>query len=493
NSDFVIKNVRPVSQIEQEEIKKNIIEQEKLVLAMKDEQNGLMRSLYKFEGILDEIKRNILLKFGRDDVYQDFNQSNHDLLISTIQKQQKQLNDDVESISADKNNLMNFIQDSQKSVDWICQEVDVEYLISLEFSWSESEIERIKIEPLKFSQINLKQYSECKDALEKQKNLVLKIFDDFLLQLRRCNNNNLYDFIRETENVLGASRLFDYQYVCKTFSQIKDSVKYLKEQSVHRLEQLELNRLQIVERVTARMKEIYKDLLDIARNTKITLYERLVSLVRIDAPTWQDEESKNSISAHLNTIIEEIYAIESSGGNEDEISKFIDASMTSRFLLNKIIGLEKIKVSVFKPRQESMLKDSKAEYLRWDDVERWSGGEKFCAYMGMFLALTSYLRGRTSGSASSWRVLLADNPFGVASSKHILDPIFTMASINRIQLVCFTAHSVDEILKRFKAVYSLKLVPAFGREHMRYEKIEKGFYTAPSLITSPEKAQEAVF
>ena len=66
----------------------------------------------------------------------------------------------------------------------------------------------------------------------------------------------------------------------------------------------------------------------------------------------------------------------------------------------------------------------------------------------MFMIMLTHIRRQSEGLLHSWKVLLADNPFGVASSDHILDTMFQVARGNRIQLLCLTAHRAS-ILKHF--------------------------------------------
>ncbi|MDD2756970.1 MAG: hypothetical protein PHS80_15765 [Methanothrix sp.] len=94
--------------------------------------------------------------------------------------------------------------------------------------------------------------------------------------------------------------------------------------------------------------------------------------------------------------------------------------------------------------------------------------------------MLTHIRQQSEGLLNSWKVLLADNPFGVASSAHILDTMFQVARANRIQLLCLTAHKEEGILQHFPVVYSLQLRTAYGKEIMTGEQMEKGFYFVES-------------
>lgn len=44
------------------------------------------------------------------------------------------------------------------------------------------------------------------------------------------------------------------------------------------------------------------------------------------------------------------------------------------------------------------------------------------------------------------KAMLADNPFGVASSPHVLNLIFQLAESNNVQMICLTALHVGHML-----------------------------------------------
>jgi len=94
----------------------------------------------------------------------------------------------------------------------------------------------------------------------------------------------------------------------------------------------------------------------------------------------------------------------------------------------------------------------------------------------MFMIMVSHIRQQSEGRQNVWKVILADNPFGKASSAHILETIFQIARSNRIQLIFLTAHRQESILQRFPVVYSLQLRNACGKEVLKAEQLETGFY-----------------
>ena len=63
------------------------------------------------------------------------------------------------------------------------------------------------------------------------------------------------------------------------------------------------------------------------------------------------------------------------------------------------------------------------------------------------------------GNENPSTVLILDNPFGKASGKHVLDPIFEIADKLNFQLICFAAPEIikAEISERFPIFWDLKI------------------------------------
>jgi chromosome segregation ATPase len=88
--------------------------------------------------------------------------------------------------------------------------------------------------------------------------------------------------------------------------------------------------------------------------------------------------------------------------------------------------------------------------------------------------------------------VLADNPFGAASSPHVLNLIFQLAESNNIQMICLTALTEDTIFTYFPAVYSLRLRPFMGKDYMT-SKIERGFYQIDPLEEELRRKRQIEF
>ena len=102
----------------------------------------------------------------------------------------------------------------------------------------------------------------------------------------------------------------------------------------------------------------------------------------------------------------------------------------------------------------------------WEESNKWSGGEVWCKNMALFLGCLNYLsekRARLTHTKHANRVVVADNPFGKASSDHVLDPVFYIAEQLGFQILALTAHEDGSFVRKyFPVVYSCRFADIAG-------------------------------
>ncbi|MBC7543855.1 MAG: hypothetical protein H7338_14115 [Candidatus Sericytochromatia bacterium] len=353
-------------------------------------------------------------------------------------------------------------------------------------AWTEDAAEALRAAPVATAQKGQKRVQQLERERERLSDKVMKALSTFLDGLKACQNPRLGQFIRETEIILGQGRIFDHPYVLATFASMTNAIDAYRQECQVQLEQLDRNRQELVLRALKRALAMYHELGELPKNSRISLYEQSVQLFRLELPHWQDEAAHERMARHIDDQIATLGDLQGEGKGEDERNRHIVDALSVRRLLDRVISLDKIRLLVFKPRQEAILRSGRPDLARWDEVISWSGGEKYCVYMNMFMSIITHLRQRVSQSRLNWKFLAADNPFGAASSAHVLDPVFAMATTNKIQLFCITALKEEGLQRHFKAVYSLRLLPAYGKEILKAEQIESGFYRHVEPPQSPE-------
>ena len=168
---------------------------------------------------------------------------------------------------------------------------------------------------------------------------------------------------------------------------------------------------------------------------------------------FDDETALQKIKLYLEQLLQDLERMKRSGKEESETDFFLRNQLETTKLLECFAPLENCRVEIFKPRKESLLQE-KVEYVSWSEAAAWSGGERYVLYMTMFMVLITHMRKRILAQTNSWKTLVADNPFGKASSDHVVRPIIQLAKKSKIQLFTLTAISVESIRTHFPTVFS---------------------------------------
>lgn len=104
-------------------------------------------------------------------------------------------------------------------------------------------------------------------------------------------------------------------------------------------------------------------------------------------------------------------------------------------------------------------------YTTWEalnkgegDLPEGSGGQTLSVNTFVIMMLMSFKK-KHIGNENPSTVLIMDNPFGKASAKHVLDPIFEIADKLNFQLICFAAPEIIkvELSERFPIFWELKI------------------------------------
>ena len=327
---------------------------------------------------------------------------------------------------------------------------------------------------------------ESSRRVETGKLQVAQAFHRYSEELAKTNNTRVRQFVREIQSIVAEGRLYDFDFVETQFIRIFEAIEAYRVQYEKLLIESEQNFTHLVNLCMRRALTVYESILEIPKNSRIGLYGRSLQLLVMEWPTHAEEENKIRMEQYLHGVIEQMQAWQQEGMDDDDLDARLGELLRTRSLLNVLAPIENCRVQVYKPRSESIIRNQRIHHAPWDDVSRWSGGENYSAYITMFMVMLAHIRQQMEGKPKSWKVLVADNPFGKASAGHVLDPIFEVARANQIQLLCFTAHKEESILRYFPVVYSLQLRQTYGKEIMQAEQLESGFYQRE------EMAQELV-
>ena len=123
---------------------------------------------------------------------------------------------------------------------------------------------------------------------------------------------------------------------------------------------------------------------------------------------------------------------------------------------------------VYKMTENNEFRYAKARdehYTTWEAINKGegistegSGGQTLSVTTFVTMMIMSFKK-RHIGNENPSTILLLDNPFGQASGKHVLDPIFEIADKLNFQLICFAAPEIIkvEISERFPIFWELRI------------------------------------
>ena len=313
-----------------------------------------------------------------------------------------------------------------------------------------------------------------------------KSFRGYAEILRRQGNSVVDRFVSHL--LADEERRFQLEVMEQAFAKSFDMIAKFEEKVSFELIEAERNKQELVELSIKQAQRIAQEMQMIDRYVKVDYAGKRVNAVQIKLKEWEADRAHALMNAYIDDLIKELKRLAEQGEPEEKQEKFIDKKMSSRQLLNVLTNLDQATIRVLKPEQHP----SSPYFDSWEDVQKWSGGERYAGYMAMFMAILSYTRSKLSSLHNPYKVMIADNPFGAASSPHVLNLIFQLAESNHIQMICLTALTEETIFTYFPTVYSLRLRPFMGKDYMT-SKIERGYYQIDPLEEELRKKRQIEF
>lgn len=207
----------------------------------------------------------------------------------------------------------------------------------------------------------------------------------------------------------------------------------------------------------------------IQKMTGVKVEEHYKTIYEIKTPVWEESAAKEKLLEHLEWMTEQLAAdsYKQEDGMEDskKIRKNIENWLSPSYLFTRISPNKNFTVGVRKVSNDSRISNYPVD---WATSNSWSGGEKWSKNMALFLGIQSYLVEKRQPSRQSKghsRTVVLDNPFGQASSDHVLEPVFFIAEKLGFQVIALTALAEGKFLRDyFPIIYSCRLRSAVGGE-----------------------------
>ena len=205
-----------------------------------------------------------------------------------------------------------------------------------------------------------------------------------------------------------------------------------------------------------------QELKAIPKKTKIKVEDNWKEVYLFNIPEWNEKDGKTELYNHINWILKKLegeeYRDENGVENVEKVKKSIEKWLQSKQLLPIVMNHKKITVKCRKVTNDGKMSSMP---FSWEESNSWSGGEKWSKNMALFLGILNYVaekRKQIIPLKSHYRTVIVDNPFGKASSDHVLDPVFFIAEQLGFQIIALTAHAEGKFIRTyFPIVYSCKL------------------------------------
>ncbi|MBN2221863.1 MAG: hypothetical protein JW708_06590, partial [Vallitaleaceae bacterium] len=234
-------------------------------------------------------------------------------------------------------------------------------------------------------------------------------------------------------------------------------------------------------------KNVLMEIDGIQKKTKIQVEEETKQIFLFDIPTWEELAAKEQLRKYIDrTVSDYDQEAQLKGEDKEALHQFIEQRLSVKNLILCVLGDRSIKIKCRKVTND--LKINQAP-MSWESSNKWSGGEKWSKNMTLFLSILNYLAEKKQFSVKhlkKHRTVILDNPFGKASSQHVLDPVFFVADHLGFQIITVTAHAEGKfVTDYFPVVYSGKLRESMDADKQIME-LSRSLNTAYLHMNSPD-------
>ncbi|HDR4873412.1 TPA: hypothetical protein QCR24_004287 [Bacillus cereus] len=320
---------------------------------------------------------------------------------------------------------------------------------------------------------------------EQQTNLVQRTFKNYIDCLEMTNNLKVKKYANQLMRMLDGGKLYDYEYIDGQFQRIFESLAAMRQQHEHMLIQSEKDKNELVSLMYQRIVAVYENIKEMPRHARIQLYNIPIEMIKMDWEREGEDTAIRNLRHWTDTLLYKVQDMHRKGKNEEEIDYYVSQQLRTEKMLESLAPIHTCQIKVFKPRKQTLM-ESGVDYEHWHKASKWSGGEQYTAYMTMFMVMITHIRKKRFAKEISWKFIVADNPFGKASSEHVVSPIIELASKSNIQLMCLTAIKEEGLQKHFDVVTSNRYYNMVGKEILFQQEqatsLKSLYYKKPETV-----------
>lgn len=245
-----------------------------------------------------------------------------------------------------------------------------------------------------------------------------------------------------------------------------------------------------INQIHSHLETIVEELRQIQKKTKVKVDDEWKQIFTFSIPDWEEEDGKAKIRQYVEWILKQLeserFLDEYGEENDGKVRKEIETWLQTKQLLQQVMNNEGMRVKCRKVTNDNRVTTSS---YSWEQSNVWSGGEKWSKNMTLFLGILNYVAEKKQHLETNMkrhRAVILDNPFGKASSDHVLSPVFFIAEQLGFQIIALTAHAEGKFLQDFfPVIYSCRLRQTKKANHKVMTK-EKWLHHAYFQDHSPQ-------
>lgn len=299
-----------------------------------------------------------------------------------------------------------------------------------------------------------KEQKEIKESQQQIKDNIWNLKSD----TEKTGNNHLIHSMSQFIRIFEGS---NYDEAIESFYKMLEGIDGYRQSLEARRKHSDKSRSELIEHMYQRAEVIHKNIVDIAKSSKVEDEGKVVNLINITWPKNEYNHAKYQLRTFMDDVLNELTSLKKKGALEKEIDDKFNSLASLFNIVNCYADTTKCNIKVLKPRNE--LLSMNKEYVTWDNIEtEWSGGERQIARISMFISFLNHLRKAKFAKELSWKFLIFDNPFDKIQSDHVVKPMIELAKRTNTQLLCFTGIDARTIQQEFDTVISNQYIYQHG-------------------------------
>lgn len=423
----------------------------------KKEYNQTSKNYEKSEIIYETKKDDYEKTYGNIIIFNESLEEVEELLISEkkiLSEKKKKLEGEEKRLSEEKSELDKIISDLKLCnagypfLNEAIKDIELKDEVKNNFSYGRKEIV-VKVSN-NIIELQKRLAKKSKEA-EEQKERFLNFCENKILDIKLkkmavdgVNFRKSYKDIIAWQNIMG-------ERINKTIELLESDMREHDEEMK-----------QFINHLHSYLVMMAQELKAIPKKTKIKVEDNWKEVYLFNVPDWNEKDGKLELYKHINLILKRLegeeYRDENGAENQEKVRKSIEKWLQSKQLLPIVMNQKKITIKCRKVTNDGKMSSMP---FSWEESNSWSGGEKWSKNMALFLGILNYVaekRKQIIPLKSHYRTVIVDNPFGKASSDHVLDPVFFIAEQLGFQIIALTAHAEGKFIRTyFPIVYSCKL------------------------------------